>query len=123
MIATQLQANIDTRNAQMLAMVQQYTYTEEQQYDEAPPDKPAANALTHDEIQLEMLRVLQKIQQDMNSNSTDCGNRNNNNANQGGCGNTRRSENKKTPNDATSRRLINNKYCWTHGGCNHDSAN
>ena len=65
MLVTQLRANLDTRNSQMLAMVQKYTDTEEQQDNEATPDKPAANALTHDAIQLNMLRFLQKIHQDM----------------------------------------------------------
>ena len=60
MLAMQLQADLDTRNAQMLAMVQQYTDIEQQQEDEATPDKPATNALTHNNIQLYMLQVLQK---------------------------------------------------------------
>ena len=45
----------------------------------------------------------------MNSNITDRGNSNNENANQGGCGNTRRGGNKNTPDDATFRRLITKK--------------
>ena len=58
MLATQLRAVIETRNTKMIAVVQQYTDTDKQKEDEDTPDKPAANALTHNAIQLKMLRVL-----------------------------------------------------------------
>ena len=90
MLTTQLRADLDTRNAQMLALVQQYTDTDEQKEDEDPPDKPSANALTHNTIKLKMLRVLQKIQQDMSRDSTNCRNRTKKNSNQGGRVNARR---------------------------------
>ena len=60
MLVTQLQTDLDTRNTQILAMVQKYTETNEQKEDGSPPDKPSANALTHDAIQLDILQVLQK---------------------------------------------------------------
>ena len=73
------------------------------------PSVQHANSTTQDSIQLEMLKILQQLQQQLsmssppNSNSTNC----------------RRS--KKTPDDATFFRRVTNKYCWTHGGCGHES--
>ena len=70
------------------------------------------NATIQDSAQVEMLRILRDISHNMN---------NNNNSQNGQAGGSRRRP-RKTPDNANFHRRITNKYCWTHGGCAHNSA-
>ena len=75
-----------------------------------------ANATRTDPVQLEMLKLLQQIQQSLTT--TDNLQPASNNTNR----RTRGRGPRKTPDNASFHRPITDKYCWTHGGCNHTSA-
>ena len=73
-----------------------------------------ANAARTDQVQLEMLKILQQIQQSLpkadNEQLSPTTNRR-----------TRTRTPRKTPDNASFNRIKTDKYCWTHGACNHTS--
>ena len=68
------------------------------------------NAVRTDPVQLEILKILQQMQQNMATPQTTNDSR------------TTNRTPRKTPDNTTFRRRNTNKYCWTHGGCGHDST-
>ena len=72
------------------------------------PQQPAVNAAITDNVQLEILRLLQNLQQPANVPEDNGGRR-------------RRNRNRRTPDNASFERAVRNRYCWTHGACNHPS--
>ena len=122
MLADQLRANLEAQSSAMLAMVQESTTDNNPPIVSNNPPAPAANASVSvgDPVQLEMLCLLREIalgrqeraprQNSRPSNSSASGD------NEGG-----RSRIRKTPDNATFLRRATDSYCWTHGGCNHDS--
>jgi hypothetical protein len=120
MLAAQLRIDMDNRNNEMLAMVQNQMLVLEDS--PAPsPETPCANIISHDSVQLEMLKLLRAIQNDLKNPSTPTSSQNPTHPAQGGT--SRRNKPKKTPDEASFPRRTTDKYCWTHGGCNHSSAN
>ena len=75
-----------------------------------------ANAVTSDPVQLEILKLLQKIQQDNAANASP--------TTQTPAHHPQRSRRppRKTPDNATFPRRKVDIYCWTHGGCAHTSV-
>ena len=110
MIAAQLQQDITTQNAQLMAMMENM----QGQAEEAEPAEPTANATVADNVNLEMLRLLHSIQQRLSTSNEE--------RNPGDNNNRRRNRNRRTPDDASFNRRVTDQYCWTHGGCNHTSA-
>ena len=90
-----------------------------------PPATESLNATTQN-TQLEILRLLRDMQTELrNQRSTNNGNEvpPTNQGRGGGAGRggiIRR--NRKTPDNARFPRPQTDKYCWTHGGCNHTSG-
>ena len=97
-----------------------------------PPPTESLNTTTQQATQLEILRLLRVIQTDFRTQRGG-----NNRGNPGsGRGTQGRNDdvggksragrenraNKKTPDAATIPRSITDKYCWTHGACNHTSS-
>jgi hypothetical protein len=117
MLAAQLRIDMDNRNNEMLAMVQTQLMEPE---DSPVPDNPSANIATQDTVQLEMLKLLRAIQQDLKTPRTHSSSQNQTHQPQSGT--TRKNKPKKTPDDASFPRRTTDKYCWTHGGSNHSSA-
>ena len=80
---------------------------------------PAANALSQQTVQLEMLKLLRELKMDLSAQRAASA------SGSGGGGNddtsARKRKPRKTPDDATFPRSITTFYCWTHGGCNHTS--
>ena len=103
MLAAQMQENMAVQNEQVLAMMQTLQETQLE-----PPQQPAVNATVTDNVQLEILRLLQNLQQPTNVQE-ETGER------------RRRNRNRKTPDNASFDRAVTDKYCWTHGACNHPS--
>ena len=68
------------------------------------------NAVRTDPVQLEILKILQQMQQNMATPQTT-----------NGSSPTNRTP-RKTLDNTTFCRHNTNKYCWTHGGCGHDST-
>jgi hypothetical protein len=81
MLAAQLRIDMDNRNNEMLAMVQtQLMEPEESQV----PYNPSANIATQDTVQLEMLKLLRAIQQDLKTPRTHSSSQNQNHQPQSG---------------------------------------
>ena len=118
MLAAQLRLDMDNRQNEMLAMVQSQLMVPEEE-PSPEPESPSANIVSQDSVQLEMLKLLRAIQNDLKSPRTQPATQTGNSP-QGG--QPRRAKPKKTPDDASFPRRTTNKYCWTHGGCNHSSA-
>jgi hypothetical protein len=116
MLAAQLRMDMDNRNNEMLAMVQSQIIVPEE---DPEPENPSANIVSQDSVQLEMLKLLRAIQNDLRTPRTQTSSQT---ANPAQGGQPRRTKPKKTPDDASFPRRDTNKYCWTHGGCNHSSA-
>ena len=71
------------------------------------------NAATTINAQSETLKVLQDLQKQLQTISQEVKN--------GGGNNGRKREFRKTPDDPPYTRANTEKYCWTHGACNHES--
>jgi hypothetical protein len=67
MLAQQLRSTIDSQGTEMLAMLQDITTNVNPPLEEQPqaPPAPAANAVAHTDIQMEMLRLLQDMRQEL----------------------------------------------------------
>ena len=111
---------------------------EEQQPDENMHPTQHANSETSDNIQVEILKLLQSMQDTLNnlkSNKCNHNNCNNNNKNRNKNRNSNNSNNSNNFNNFNSSNNSNNsnrrpfgngmtdKYCWSHGACNHKSEN
>ena len=81
----------------------------------APP-APAANAIAHTDVQMEVLRILQEIQQ----NNAGC-RRKGGRGGRGGRGCDSREREHLNPDNTNFPGCITDKYCHTHGGCNNTS--
>ena len=69
------------------------------------------NSIKENQIQAEMLTVLKTMQEELNKLKR--GNNVSPPAKKG----------RKTPDNPSFSRNTTDKYCWTHGGCAHESAN
>ena len=129
MLASQLKSDLDTRNAEMMTMMQEVlantSVQQEIQSDITTPTETTphhqANAVKGDAVQMEMLRLLQQMQQTMQQLAGNQRMNNNNNTNTNNKAQKTRKLAEKTPDNATFFRRITNKYCWTHGAWNHTS--
>ena len=129
MLASQMRADLDNQQVQLMAMVQdlaEHQPAQDRVEQDAPPQE-MMNATIADTVQLQILKILQDMQNTQiggnarqgNSGSTG-GGRNGGRGNGGG--NQRQSVNRRTPDNATFNRADTTKYCHTHGACNHSSA-
>ena len=118
MLAAQRCTTINSRGAEILAMLQNIAA--------GPPDNPpqledipnlAANAMVQDNIQLQMLTILQVIQaNNFNAGRGVRGGR-------GGRGRSYRGiRNRRTQDNVTFQRQITSEYCHTQGGYNYTSG-
>ena len=109
MLAEQLRVDLNNQQTEMLAMVQGLTQVEDEPH--MPREMEVANAATID-VQHQIFELLRTMQEAQSTNT--------NTTNRGGNRNgTRRC--RKTPDDASFPRQVTDKYCWTHGACNHKS--
>ena len=118
-LAEQLRKDMNDRNTELLTIL--HTAIDTQSTSEEtppsdisdntpPPTQQANNTTTSDMVQLEMLKILRQLQNNNN---------NNNDANDGNNNNNRNRRRRKTPDNATHPRPKIDKYCWSHGGCDH----
>ena len=128
MLAAQIRNDFEQQNQQMMAMMQTLAENTAPEQTEEPPDAPpmeapqqTANAVTQD-VQQEMLQLLRTMQHAITGNrTTTSGQRartnqtQSSNAGQGG------RINRRTPDNANFNRRVRDKYCHTHGACNHAS--
>ena len=69
-----------------------------------------------------MLRLLQDMRQELSGRAGRGGGGRGNQGGRGGRGAGNRTRNRRTPDNTNFARSITDKYCHTHGGCNHNSA-
>ena len=96
MLAQQLRASIDSQGTEMLAMLQDLTTkVNPPQVEDRPtaPPAPAANAVAHTDIQLEMLRILQDMRQEFSGRAGRGGGGRGNQGGRGGRGAGNRTRN------------------------------
>ena len=120
-LAQQLKSDIQQQDSDILTYIQtaidsaSHSDTGSITETATPSDMSTMTPQT-DMVQVEMLNILQQIQQSLTN--TDGQQQPNNNTNQ----RTRTRGPRKTPDNASFNRNKTDKYCWTHGGCNHTSA-
>ena len=116
LLATQLREDLDARNTDLMTVLQ--TALEAQSHSTAPTATVTSdltnpthqvNSASSDKVQLEILQLLQQMKTDLQAKCAPAP-----------APRTRRA--KKTPDDASFPRRKTDKYCWTHGGCAHDSS-
>ena len=73
----------------------------------------AVNAVTNMSIQTETLKVLQDLHKQLQNLTQEVKN---------GGQKKDKKDFKKTPDNPPFQRSNTEKYCWTHGACNHDSS-
>ena len=116
LLAQQMHSSLEQNNLEMMTNIQ----TAMDKRSQAPiltstapstltPATQLVNATTTDMVQMEILKLLKQMQQDMKcvpatTNSTE-----------------RPKRNRKTPDDSTYPRRKTDRYCWTHGACAHPS--
>jgi len=119
-LAQRIQEQLQERDSHMMALLQNIpslttsssTSSSEEDYQEQPsPPTHAANSLV-DSTQLEILKLLRRIQLDMRAQQS-----------AQPTYRPRVLKATKTPDDAKPNRRYKGKYCWTHGACGHSSAN
>ena len=127
-IANEIREEIQDSNKQLLNMLSTMNETPpvvtDSSADDSPPNDETeqANAMIGDDRKLDdMMKLFKKMQsefkkevQEMKRELTNCPN--NDNENRGGL------QKRKTPDNPTFTRRTTDKYCWTHGGCAHQSA-
>jgi hypothetical protein len=123
MLAEQLRTTIDAQGTEMLAMLSEMQDNNPPIQESTPPPPPteqSANSAAHTDVQLQILRILQDMHQHQvrpRKNQTG-------RTGAGGRGSAQRTgaQNRRTLDDATFSRRVTDKYCHTHGGCNHTSG-
>ena len=133
MLASQLQATIDSQGTEMIEMLQglQGLATDDNAPNvhptppttqaQIPPPHPTANAAAQPDVQLEILRMLGDMQQSMPRGDRGRRSARGRGGQAGREGRGGAQTYQKTPDNATFLRRVTNDYCWTHGGCNHGS--
>ena len=128
-LATQLYANIAQHQTEMLAMMQKLVIkqvNEQKGVPDEPQVQPATNATMEGSLQLQMLRILQKMQVTQNEGHNKADSHNggggNRNVNRDNSRDRSQNRNKKTPDNAAFQRADKSEYCWTHSTCNHKSG-
>jgi hypothetical protein len=109
-LATEIREELKDSQFQMLALLKNMSEVPA----ENNPDIEDLNTniATQVTIQTETLKVLQEMQKQLQNLSNEVKNGNKTN---------KKREYKKTPDDPPFTRKDTDKYCWTHGGCNHNS--
>ena len=126
MLAEQLRTTIDAQGTEMLAMLSDMTLQDNnppiQELTPPPlPTKHSANSAAHTDVQLQILRILQDMQQ----NHVRPGRRNQaGRTGAGGRGPAQRTgaQHRRAPDDTTFSHRVTDKYCHTHRGYNHTSG-
>ena len=112
-ISSQIQQQMEERDTQLLSILQSLPSltdtSSSSDSDSTPPPLPptqAANYITADQTQLEILKILQELKADLKSSNR----------------RFRRNPNRKVPDDQTKPKRFSTKhYCWTCGAWSHPS--
>jgi hypothetical protein len=112
-LASEIRNELRENNSQMLSLMQSFNGTNVEYEPEEIVEHQSltANSATQASVQAETLKVLVEMQQQLQNLSKDVRTGN-------GKG---RNLPKKTPDNPPYSRTVTDKYCWTHGGCNHNS--
>ena len=104
--------------ANMTAMMQR---SEEEDQDthqiETSPISESANLSSENNYQMEMLKLLRSMQTEINNLK-----QGNDKYSSKPTSNRSKGKKTKTPDNPSFTRRVTTTYCWTHGGCAHDSA-
>ena len=119
-IAEQLKEEVQTVQHNVLQLLQLHDDDKENEQPAQPVEEKvnaAASTDTNLTMQMEMLKLIKSLQQEVsglkNSNRNNHNNRNN----------YRGNRNNNQHSDNYRGRPVTNRYCWSHGGCNHNSSN
>lgn len=113
-LASEIRSELRENQTQMLSLLQDFNdpnIQPEYETNLKNTELETANAVTQTAVQSETLKVLQQLQKQL-LNLTD----------EVKTGKKKR-DFKKTPDNPPYTRTITDKYCWTHGCCNHNSNN
>lgn len=110
-LATEIRKELNENQSQMLALLREFSETNTE-IENQEQELQRANLVPQIDVQNETLKTLLELQKQLKNltNEVKSGNQTN-----------KKREYKKTPDDATFTRKDTDKYCWTHGGCNHNS--
>ena len=97
----------------MLSFLENYNSTDRNEDTGAEQEQQQAlNAATTLNVQNETLKLLQELQKQLFNLSTEVKKKG---------GEKSKKDYKKTVDNPSFTRTITDKYCWTHGACNHES--
>ena len=114
-LATEIREELKDSQFQMLALLKNMSEVPAENnpdIEDLNTNIATANIATQVTMQTETLKVLQEMQKQLQNLSNEVKNGNKTN---------KKREYKKTPDDPPFTRKDTDKYCWTHGGCNHNS--
>ena len=104
--------------ANMTAMMRQSEEEEQEtQQMETAPVSESVNLSAENNYQMEMLKLLRSMQNEINTLK-----QGNNGNSTKTTSNRNKGKKQKTPDNPSFTRRVTTSYCWTHGGCAHDSA-
>ena len=104
--------------ANMTAMMRQSEEEEQEtQQMETVPVSESVNLSAENNYQMEMLKLLRSMQNEINTLK-----QGNNSNSSKTTSNRNKGKKQKTPDNPSFTRRVTTSYCWTHGGCAHDSA-
>ena len=116
-----IRADFNQQNEQLMAMMETMANVSHATNETCnEPPEQSVNATTTN-VNQEILQLLRTIQQQM-TNGQGVNGGNGTNGGTGANGSGRRGRNRRTPDNASFNRRVRDKYCWTHGGCNHCSS-
>ena len=113
-LASEIRGRLQENQQQMLALLRPHTTEEPYAINNECEESQQQNALatTQLNVQTETLKLLSDLQKQLQNLTTEVKKKND-----GG----RRRQNRKTPDNPPFSRTNIQKYCWTHGACNHNS--
>ena len=122
MLAEAMKSDMERKNDEVISILQDVlsksTAATEIESQLSAPSAHVANATSSDAIQLQMIQLLQQTQQDMKTCLIATTNQHNNTSSPAPP-TPQPKRYRKTPDNCTFFRRLTEKYCWTHGGCNH----
>ena len=120
-LSTQLYQQLTEKDNQLLSVIQLIPNTMNATSISnlgTSPSQKMANAVSANETQLEILKLLRELRVDIKTDRRGGGTQSSGSSKPQGYG-----RNKKTPDDQITKRTDTSHYCWTHGAGNHDGKN
>lgn len=114
-LASEIRTELRGNQTQMLALMKTFTEshtTDEDVSSDEDNVNHTANAVSQMTVQTETLKLLTELQKQLQRLTNEMKNTTKKS----------KSQHKKTPDNPLFKRANTEKYCWTHGACNHHSG-